>query len=725
VATSTTIPDTSVTTATHSGATTTVVFTSAVGQTFDTAGRLIVGTSSIDESNLALFETSVSSELGTELTDGIRQSLSDVADTSSSSKSVVVSVEAVTNDTSQMMFEYIIRGLTPMEASDVATYISPRNVSVNGMSHYTCHGGGVNRHGVSSGGTPNKMQSAVSMQLQNILKYWGCWSVGGNMTALPTVRHVGATEHPFVSNARGPEHAVDGNINGFGEQYLSQTAPEQQPWWEIDLGRNRTIHQIVIWLPTQPNEILVHRTVPEAPIWLLLASDTPFPVHRHASLNESIRSTCGVKSCTQRFAPASLIEDGRGRRYIWNIESDSLNDASSNTNTTNTTSNIKSTSAATSVGGSTRSARYLRIQLESHVVAIPVVKEATIILCRTWNMSINARIFDSRKEIGTIVRQPNGRVKWDVRINSQTITAASGSTVTQAGSNTGTGGTLTYALTGDEMVNVTITSPLGEAFDTQNDLIIEDSSGTQTSTTIAQSNLVSVYSNTTAHATGFLDMVLLGNGAEATFVTINAASGVSFDANTELVLDDGTTFTTILSDDVLSADLSGINGTACIISNHTNTSAVAANTTEDDTTSTEYTYVTRDQVLRLAEVQVFMTPSVSVEATWHSTKLVSCTVPPQASSVRDQFVNVRILNRHYRPLEGSNRKRLLYKQTPLVFGLSRQRVHVSGGLPISVYGTGFVNTTDTDYDLSRAAGHFAGPLPEQVSVIQIMSKIFF
>ena len=63
------------------------------------------------------------------------------------------------------------------------------------------------------------------MRLQNVLKHWGCWSVGDeSITAnLPNVRHLGATEHPFLSNARGPELAVDGNKNGFGEMYLSQT----------------------------------------------------------------------------------------------------------------------------------------------------------------------------------------------------------------------------------------------------------------------------------------------------------------------------------------------------------------------------------------------------------------------------------------------------------------------------------------------------------------------
>ena len=125
------------------------------------------------------------------------------------------------------MFNYSVHQLTAKEASDVATYMSIRNVWENNASHYTCGGGGVNHQGISSGRSSHtfNMQSGVSMRLQNVLKHWGCWSVGDeSITAnLPNVRHLGATEHPFLSNARGPELAVDGNKNGFGEMYLSQT----------------------------------------------------------------------------------------------------------------------------------------------------------------------------------------------------------------------------------------------------------------------------------------------------------------------------------------------------------------------------------------------------------------------------------------------------------------------------------------------------------------------
>ena len=120
-----------------------------------------------------------------------------------------------------------------------------------------------------------------------------------------------------------------------------------------------------------------------------------------------------------------------------------------------------------------------------------------------------------------------------------------------------------------------------------------------------------------------------------------------------------------------------------------------------------------DQVLQIAEIEIMIQPSISVEASWHSNNLVTCRVPPQQESTRDMFATVRVFNRHYRPLEGSNQKRLLLKQTPKVIGLSRQRIHVSGGMPIYIYGTGFVNTTDTNYDFSKSAGHFAGPLPEE------------
>ena len=122
-----------------------------------------------------------------------------------------------------------------------------------------------------------------------------------------------------------------------------------------------------------------------------------------------------------------------------------------------------------------------------------------------------------------------------------------------------------------------------------------------------------------------------------------------------------------------------------------------------------YNALVLQQMLRLAEVEIFVQPTTSVAATFHSDKLVSCQIPPQEPSTRDLFASVQVFNQHHRPLEGSNLKHIALKQTPKVHKLSRQRVHLSGGMPIYLYGEGFVNTTDTNYDFSKASGHFTGP----------------
>ena len=498
--------------------------------------------------------------------------------------------------TEELWFEYSIHGLTSAEASHVASYISPRlknrpfstghsstgqgsdggtGTTANNMTHYSCGGGG---DGINAGSgkvsqdemqlAGYNMQSGVAMTLQNTLNEWGCWNMGSDEKAQahPHVRHVDATERPFLKNARGPSIAVDGNRNGFGEQYSSQTAPENEPWWEIDLGRNFTLEHIVVWLPTQPNEDNApYRSVTEAPLWVLLATDTQFPLARNddegragmagmagmaggteewlGNLEMSKRQTCGTLYCTKRLVNTTLIADEKGLRYVWNMSLDTTEEVTTPaTNTSNaTTVNVTTINAP-------RNARYIRIVMEPHVLHIPVITQDVVYCTNTTD-----------------------NTTYECALSS-----ANGSNTT---TNTTTGGS-------------------GNGTNSSNDA---------------------------------------GSGT----VTYNA-----------LVL---------------------------------------------------------QQMLRLAEVEIFVQPTTSVAATFHSDKLVSCQIPPQEPSTRDLFASVQVFNQHHRPLEGSNLKHIALKQTPKVHKLSRQRVHLSGGMPIYLYGEGFVNTTDTNYDFSKASGHFTGP----------------
>lgn len=79
-----------------------------------------------------------------------------------------------------------------------------------------------------------------------------------------------AGEWPFEFRARAPERAADGNRNGEGGEYCAITQAEEAPWWQVDLGHNRTVQHIrVLGRTDQPAQLL-------PPFWILVSYDVPF-----------------------------------------------------------------------------------------------------------------------------------------------------------------------------------------------------------------------------------------------------------------------------------------------------------------------------------------------------------------------------------------------------------------------------------------------------------------
>jgi hypothetical protein len=179
----------------------------------------------------------------------------------------------------------------------------------------------------------------------------------------------------------------------------------------------------------------------------------------------------------------------------------------------------------------------------------------TTALQNVWTMTINSTTITKSQSVYVI--QANGYMIWTMTINAATITESQGVVVTQNGAT----GTLTTALTGAGTVTVTITSAIGQIFDTNNDLVI-DSGGTPT--TVLAADVTNAVSVTTPDAVGTLKTPL--TGASTTQVVIDCASGVVFDTETDLVIDSGGTPTTVSSGDVTAAVNSGATTTVTITS---------------------------------------------------------------------------------------------------------------------------------------------------------------
>jgi len=162
-------------------------------------------------------------------------------------------------------------------------------------------------------------------------------------------------------------------------------------------------------------------------------------------------------------------------------------------------------------------------------------------LQNSWTIAIDPTTIT--EAVGVRVTQANGYMTWTMTINAATITKSQGVVVTQSGAT----GTLTTALTGAG-TTVTITSAIGQVFDTNDDLVI-DSAGTPT--TVLAADVTNAASVTTADATGTLKTAL--TGPVMTSVAINCATGVVFNSTTNLVVG----VTTILAADQTSINHSG------------------------------------------------------------------------------------------------------------------------------------------------------------------------
>lgn len=80
--------------------------------------------------------------------------------------------------------------------------------------------------------------------------------------------HVGMW--PFTFRARGPEAAVDGSTNGFGSEYNAVTELEAEPWWQVDLGANRTLDQIRVFTRSDDPHY------EPVPFWIILSDEVSF-----------------------------------------------------------------------------------------------------------------------------------------------------------------------------------------------------------------------------------------------------------------------------------------------------------------------------------------------------------------------------------------------------------------------------------------------------------------
>jgi len=194
---------------------------------------------------------------------------------------------------------------------------------------------------------------------------------------------------------------------------------------------------------------------------------------------------------------------------------------------------------------------------------------------------------------GVAVTQANGYMTWTMTINAATITESQGVAVTQPGAT----GTLTTALLGADTVTVTITSAIGQVFDADDDLVIDDGG---TPTTVLADDVTNAASVTTPNAAGTLvksvnnrytlninsatitasqgvavtqnSGAVVGTlnteltGAGMVEVVIDCLSGVVFDAATDVVISSSPSLTTISAGDINTAVHSGVTTTVSILS---------------------------------------------------------------------------------------------------------------------------------------------------------------
>ena len=105
-----------------------------------------------------------------------------------------------------------------------------------------------------------------------------------------------------VYNSLGPELAVNGSINGFGEHRCAHTQLDVCPYWEVDLGEQCVIDCVKVWnredAPSDPRMDADEFTKRLFPMWVMV-SQVPFPAKAGVkSLEESFR----VSLVKQRFS---------------------------------------------------------------------------------------------------------------------------------------------------------------------------------------------------------------------------------------------------------------------------------------------------------------------------------------------------------------------------------------------------------------------------------------
>jgi len=104
-------------------------------------------------------------------------------------------------------------------------------------------------------------------------------------------------------NKLGPEIAIDGEFTGNGEPTCTHTQLDIQPWWEVDLGRERVLESVTVWnrqdSPPFRSSTKDQFTKRLFPMWIM-CSNVPFPhkVNDRRGLSKSLRRSLDKKRFT-------------------------------------------------------------------------------------------------------------------------------------------------------------------------------------------------------------------------------------------------------------------------------------------------------------------------------------------------------------------------------------------------------------------------------------------
>ena len=125
---------------------------------------------------------------------------------------------------------------------------------------------GSNAHGAS--GHPN------FVRFNDVPTVIRCLFVSSRSLGLDKV-----SEQSSVYNKRTPELANNGDTSGDGEQRCIHTQMDQNPWWEVDMGKLAVVHTIVLWnredVPADPSLGADYYSRRLFPCWIMV-SESPF-----------------------------------------------------------------------------------------------------------------------------------------------------------------------------------------------------------------------------------------------------------------------------------------------------------------------------------------------------------------------------------------------------------------------------------------------------------------